>query len=78
LVVFSDNGDGGDSCGNADGDFLVGSASASTMSPHQSESHVLSFIGFAVRDASCRCVDTAFARGCAMGDVHAGLHEDCP
>jgi hypothetical protein len=62
LVVFSDNGDGGDSCGNADGDFRVGSASASTVSPHQSESHVLSSIGFAVKDANCLCVDTAFAR----------------
>jgi hypothetical protein len=34
LVVFSDSGDGVGSCGNADGDFRVGSASASTMSPH--------------------------------------------
>lgn len=61
LVVFSDIGDGSDSCGKADGDFRVGSASASTVSPHQSESHVLSFIGFAVKDANCRCVDIAFA-----------------
>lgn len=60
--MFSDSGDGGDSCGNADGDFLVRSASASTMSPHKSESHVLSIIGFAVKDANCRCVDAAFAR----------------
>ena len=56
--MFSDIGDGGDSCGNADGDFHVGSASASTMSPHQSESHVLSFNGFAVKHANCRCVGT--------------------
>jgi hypothetical protein len=52
LVVFSDNGDGADSCGNADRDFSVDSAYTSTMSPHRSESHVLSFIGFAVKNAS--------------------------
>ena len=59
--MFSDNGNGVDGCGNADGNFSVGRASDSTMSPHQSESHVFSFIGFAVKDFKCRCVDTAFA-----------------
>jgi hypothetical protein len=51
--VFSDSGDGVDSCCNADGDFRVESASTrtSTMSPHQSESYVVSFIGFDVKHA---------------------------
>jgi hypothetical protein len=60
--VFSEDGDGGDSCGNADGYFRVDSASASTILPHQSESRVSNFIGFAVKHSNCRCVDTAFAR----------------
>jgi hypothetical protein len=50
--VFGDSGDGGDNCVNADGDFHVGSASVSAMSPHQSESHMLNFIGFAAKHAN--------------------------